>query len=579
VFFDFSNYTTNTSQVGNSKADDWDATAQNVPAKLDLSLLLAQIRKWISGCDRYHPWCALPARQMLPKRVLDLSSADKSSIKLVELNGICAPYISLSYSWGPAGVTLKTTPENRSSHLRNIPWQEFPTVFQDAIVICWALKIQYLWVDALCIIQGDSADWEVESAKMAEIYSNSFLTIAAAACPDNHASLFSERWTSFHYGAEEPFKVPCGSVTVPLHGLSFQLKPKLQVAHNRFVQLENAHRHREDAPLLTRAWAFQERLLPSRTIHFHAEELVWECKTNMRCECGQLDDHYLKTAEHLNADHLEESPDSNSASWLKSLFASVEMTNMASDGACLIWLDLVSEFSRLDLTYEGDRLPALSGLAAKFLHCSMGDYFAGMWSQTLHLALLWESIWEEKSSTLPTGHSPLAPTWSWASVPLAGSNAISYNNVFNDHCKPSPDFTVLKLSGKVQGKNPFGWVKNGLLCVRGACVKCIAVAQPKGRWALKPRASRLTLSEHEDLLHIAVDGPNLILQNTKLVCLYLATGRGICLRKIARNPTRYRRVGLVFKLDWPAPGVWSLNDRSKISPWVRLFESKEVDII
>ncbi|KAF2654862.1 HET-domain-containing protein, partial [Lophiostoma macrostomum CBS 122681] len=324
----------------------------------------------------------------LPKRVLDLSSADRDRISLMQLNGVYAPYIALSYSWGPAGVALRTTPENLSSHLQNIPWQEFPIVFRDAIVICWALEIKYLWIDALCILQGDAADWEVESAKMAEIYSNSFLTIAAAACPDNHASLFSDRWTSYSEETGKSFRACSGP---------------------------NAHMHRADAPLLTRAWAYQERLLPSRTIHIHAEELVWECKTNMRCECGALDDYYMRRAERLNTDELDQPPDRNSTHWLKSLFASIEMTQIANERICFIWLDLVSEFTRLDLTYEDDRLPALSGLAAKFLNRSMGDYFAGMWSATLNVSLLWESIWEQQDFVQPNSHHPPAPTWSWAS--------------------------------------------------------------------------------------------------------------------------------------------------------------------
>ncbi|RSM00053.1 hypothetical protein CEP52_009355 [Fusarium oligoseptatum] len=43
------------------------------------------------------------------------------------------------------------------------------------------LKVRYLWIDALCIIQNedDHEDWKRECGKMARIYRNSYLTVAA----------------------------------------------------------------------------------------------------------------------------------------------------------------------------------------------------------------------------------------------------------------------------------------------------------------------------------------------------------------------------------------------------------------
>jgi len=41
------------------------------------------------------------------------------------------------------------------------------------------MNILYLWIDALCTIQGDFNDWVKQSAKMATIYGNLYVTIAA----------------------------------------------------------------------------------------------------------------------------------------------------------------------------------------------------------------------------------------------------------------------------------------------------------------------------------------------------------------------------------------------------------------
>jgi hypothetical protein len=45
--------------------------------------------------------------------------------------------------------------------------------------------MRYLWIDSLCICQDDSEDWERESANMAAVYSNSYLTIAATNAKNN----------------------------------------------------------------------------------------------------------------------------------------------------------------------------------------------------------------------------------------------------------------------------------------------------------------------------------------------------------------------------------------------------------
>lgn len=44
--------------------------------------------------------------------------------------------------------------------------------------ICRFLGVQYLWIDSLCILQGDSDDWEDQAARMDVIYGNSLFTIA-----------------------------------------------------------------------------------------------------------------------------------------------------------------------------------------------------------------------------------------------------------------------------------------------------------------------------------------------------------------------------------------------------------------
>lgn len=68
-----------------------------------------------------------------------------------------------------------------------------PKTIQDAVEVSRKLKVKYIWVDALCICQDDNDEWARESAKMASIYSNAYVTIAAAGAEDVNSGCFLER--------------------------------------------------------------------------------------------------------------------------------------------------------------------------------------------------------------------------------------------------------------------------------------------------------------------------------------------------------------------------------------------------
>ncbi|KAB2571067.1 hypothetical protein DBV05_g10263 [Lasiodiplodia theobromae] len=54
-------------------------------------------------------------------------------------------------------------------------------------------QVRYIWIDSLCIIQGDKQDWFEQSRQMADIYGNAFLNIAATAATDSYEGLYSSR--------------------------------------------------------------------------------------------------------------------------------------------------------------------------------------------------------------------------------------------------------------------------------------------------------------------------------------------------------------------------------------------------
>ncbi|KAF2802636.1 HET-domain-containing protein, partial [Mytilinidion resinicola] len=182
-----------------------------------------------------------------PTRILDVGLSDdlsKNSVKLSELSNVSAQYVCLSHCWGTVRV-ITTTRQTLAARCQGIPWESLPKTFQDAITYTRRLGLRYLWIDSLCILQDDREDWRRESALMAAIYKNSYITLAATKSPDVQ-----------YYVHERIFH--------------FDWRAGFDDAAN---------------PLRTRAWAYQGRLLSPRVLHFCAQELAWECQETTQCEC------------------------------------------------------------------------------------------------------------------------------------------------------------------------------------------------------------------------------------------------------------------------------------------------------
>jgi hypothetical protein len=425
----------------------------NVPGQSTMKHVVEKMKMWMQECSLNHPNCEIRTDGCLPTRVLDLGTQESNRyIKLRAGLGEFAPYIALSYCWGDREIMLKSTKKSVVQWMEDIPWNQLPQTFQDAASLSRALGIRYLWIDALCIVQDDEEDREREVAKMANIYSGSYLTIAATRGFDSHAGLFGDRWTTPRGNPALKMSVQSHHVhqqSFEVQGEGVYLRPQLHLSHDRFANTyESSTERPEDTPLLTRAWCFQERLLSTRTVHFHAEELVWECKSAISCECEDLQKSYLDLSISNESIHL----------WPKISLARVtsEKTNMVG-AAGLVWLSIVCIYSRLDITHERDRLPALSGVASSLAETGLGSYCAGLWSNDLARGLLFEAVtpFDSPGSKDP----PSAPSWSWASIPLGGSVTISSPYVLGgNELILDPRFKVSNIRSTILGKNPYSWV-------------------------------------------------------------------------------------------------------------------------
>lgn len=324
------------------------------------------VRRWLDDCINNHPLCESPDDSVLPTRVLDLGLDASSRVSLWEPRGRTGRYACLSYCWGKSKFTV-TTRENFRKHLeRGIELKNLPQTFQDAVEFARGLKVRYLWIDALCIIQNedDHEDWKRECGNMAGIYRNSCVTIAAAWAASANNGCFTT-----------PPGVAIGPVMMR------------KVSHFPFM----ADQERStDFPILTRAWTFQERLLAPRVIYFGRQEIMWDCVTKRRCECrGE-----------------RKGPKEN---------AEINIHNQR-DIVCVgrLWRQVVKQYSPLQLTCPDDKLPALSGLAQAMRFKSQEGYLAGLWKETL----LFDMCWTVVSPKTKEPHQARwrAPSWSWASI-------------------------------------------------------------------------------------------------------------------------------------------------------------------
>lgn len=82
------------------------------------------------------------------------------------------------------------------------------------------------------------------------------------------------------------------------------------------------------------------------------------------------------------------------------------------------WAKLVEKYSHRDLTFQTDKLPAISGLAAVVSKALGREFHFAIWQHQAHHMLLWKHSGHILGENLVFSrqNTPRAPTWSWASV-------------------------------------------------------------------------------------------------------------------------------------------------------------------
>jgi hypothetical protein len=383
----------------------------------------------------------------LPKRVLDVLNNDSKSIRLHESEFNVhenryeyGEYIALSHVWGVAKGLPKTTEITIQSHKKSIPLATLPRALQEAVVLTRALGFRWLWIDALCLVQDDDLLKIEESMTMGEIFGNAFLTIAATSAGDSsNQPLFPTQ--------TPPFKIQA----TDNKGSAFRIYVREQPDHYSFKAPfdEGAHMNdwelpfnlsedaTQDTPLLKRAWAFIERLLSPRILHFTKSEMILECREGYQCECGRITDPIFdsratdsikqefarvvyETGRRPSFDGSLDEP-MNGVEVVTSQLASTTLTNGAKnisrgrEETLQLWSYIITEFTARKMTYDSDRLLAIANIANQLSPALHSGYVAGQWTFST-MGLLWYPN-DSTRCRLSKPHSGRnVPSWSWASI-------------------------------------------------------------------------------------------------------------------------------------------------------------------
>jgi hypothetical protein len=153
-----------------------------------------------------------------------------------------------------------------------IEMSSLPNSFKNAIFLTRRLGLRYIWTDSLCIIQDEPKDCEFESAKMATIYEQSFLTTAVSSSPSSDHSFLDERNNTMW----EPLTIECPNDSGQLTNVKARFMPRTGI-HDFF--------NRSRDPWDMRAWTPQEKLLSTRLVSHSRDEMQWSCKTLPTSEC------------------------------------------------------------------------------------------------------------------------------------------------------------------------------------------------------------------------------------------------------------------------------------------------------
>ncbi|VBB78551.1 Putative protein of unknown function with het domain [Podospora comata] len=419
------------------RCDDEDSPAGDALLPLPEALIYTRVmsdwayskaKAWIDDCTLHHVSCRLEPSSFVPTRLLDVTAIIDNKIRLVESKSVPnignhARWAALSYVWGGL-QPVRTLKANIEDHHKGIPLAKLPPTIQHAIAVCQNIAIPHLWIDCLCIIQDDNDDLAVELQSMAQIYQYSTVTINAASADSVHKGFLQDRPIYFYEDTVYP-------VQISFRPSKSSPNPNITAL---LLKANNSYGLEDLDPIRTRGWTYQERKLPVRSLHYSTAGLEWSCR------------HIVATT--VTGANKRDDPLSRDLP-------------VVPGQALAPWSRIVSDYTNRKLSFPGDKITAVSAIAAIYEQEQKKTYVAGLWKEDMPACLVWSVM---ASGMRPRYGVYTGPSWSWAST----DSHVSFKTEEEDEEGVVFYGTVLKAEAEpVMPKARFAAVKSASLVIRG----------------------------------------------------------------------------------------------------------------
>ncbi|KAF6822468.1 hypothetical protein CMUS01_11073 [Colletotrichum musicola] len=394
------------------------------------------MKKKLAACEEHTQTChPLAQEHFLPHRLIDVSSEILKIIPGAKLDWkrddvLDRRFAALSYCWGKredAMAQAKLTMANMTQRFSGFQFTELTTSIQEAVKVTRALGLKYLWVDALCIIQGTGSDWDVQCAIMDQIYRNANITICALGSASCRQGFLNKRpkITLLFHSRLQPDIVGSFAVDQPV------VRETGYCLDADSMDYDVAESNWDD-----RGWTFQEMVLSTRMLMFGKRSVHFSCsefhETKQSRRWAGSESFQFPSASHMN-------------------YESIELYDRWASRLVTAYTDRTKT-----LTVGTDVLPA----------------FAGLWKGDLHRGLIWSRYEPADDQVLEEGllsaQQYMGPSWSWARLAhlCDGVSFAMYQvggyAVFS-HTRCRPEYVLDDVSISASGANPFGRVLNGTL--------------------------------------------------------------------------------------------------------------------
>jgi hypothetical protein len=329
------------------------------------------IRRWLKACDdRHRVRSFTEGSANLPKRRQDLQlcaiDVERNCIVSLPKN---ARYIALSYTWGKdqrvklkkANAQMLATPG-----FFDTPNSRPSRTIADAIKVARLLGCEYLWVDALCIMQDDAESIQANVGSMDQVYAGAWVTIVAVAGDNADSGL---------PGVSRDLPRTQRQMRVNIHGI---VMANMLESDSDAINFSRWN---------TRGWTYQERLLSRKLLAFTSSQVYFHCDQG----CDYRED-------------IQMSDDSATLT----LFDARYQLELENQNLFDVYAMAVAEYTNRCFTDPADKLKALNGLLNRLAGPFRGSFFFGLPTTVFDVALLWKPV------GACSRDSKEFPSWSWA---------------------------------------------------------------------------------------------------------------------------------------------------------------------